>query len=307
MTREYPEPDLRDLAVHAVLLAIELHEQLRVADDDVLAAELSEEIASLKVAHQKQLKQMQTELRKALSAAASAGGHAPGGGADAAMQVMHGRKVEALQSEIRNLRVALEHAEAERSDGADPSPASPSLLTPPNAPGGKDDDAPAVAWEVAVVGSLGEVRRTLLTTCHALADEADALDPGGPLRMAARAHNDAGSRAALERLAADDAADASDELRRVQLTADALESIVERILRARSHGLARPPRWLVLSWHYMHGCAAAPPGDLRAGGPRDLGDGGMAAAYSTPRQMANRVRAALQRRRRGYDRVPMSM
>ena len=240
------------------------------------------------------------------------------------MQVMHAREVETLHAEIRTLRAAVERGEDERAaaqgeggagEGQASSSyaqgASPSARTHAGGEGGgdEDDDGPAVAWEVAVLGSLGELRRALLTTCHTLADEADELEPSGPLRLAARIQSDVGSRATLARLAADDAADASDELRRLQLTAEAIESYVQRVLRARSHGLARPPRWLLLSWHYMQGCTAAPAGDepLDRGG-RGLG-GGLAMAYSTPRQMASRVRAAIQRRRvgRGYDRVPMSM
>ena len=235
-----------------------------VEDDDVLAKELADEIAALKVSHAKQVKQMQAELRKALSTA----GNASSPGPDAAMQVMHAREVKSLQAEIRSLRTTLERVEAP----PDSRPSQPS--------------EPVDAWEVAVVGSLGELRHSLLATCRSLMDEVEAVcyaqEPKGKgLQLHMRSTHigdshliDVGSRAALARLAATDTTDASDELRRLQQTAEALESIVERLVAAKHHGVQRPPRWLVLGWHYSHyvatSCIAVPAvwsGSARAEGP----------------------------------------
>ena len=169
-----------------------------------------------------------------------------------------------------------------------------------------------LAWEIAVLRSLAELRRSLLETGAALQEElnvllADAAVSGGgavanELRLRARggrgsAETDPSD--ALARLFAEpDSADASEELRRLQETASALRGLQGRLSDAYRLGLARPPRWLLATWHCVAACSGAQKGSaaLRARAPQ------------TPRvalrsgQIGSRVQALLSRRR-GYDKV----
>ena len=129
---------------------------------------------------------------------------------------------------------------------------------------------------------------------------------------------DLATRAALERLAADDATDASDELRRLEQTSEALAAIRLKLSEATTAGLSRPPKWLLLSWHYANSLTAC--GRPAKSGPRPLRSEAQnrrrqsLPAVLSPRaaNVAARVQAALQyaQRRasvggsRGYDALP---
>ena len=267
-------------------------------DDDELAKELADEIAALKVSHSKQLKQMQAELRKALSGQGSGGG---GGGNEAALQVMHEKEVDSLLAEIRTLRNALEHAHAEPLDTSKP----PKLGGSDGSKQASQDDAPTIAWEVAVLGSLGELRHSLLGVCLMMNDEIDALKWSDGLRMTARSDMGAGSRANLARLASDDATDASEELNRLQLTVEALQSLSERLATSLHQGQARPPKWLLLGWHYLSKPCMPTRVTVRTEG---FGAGVLSPlpparpAGGAVAQMSAQVRAAIQQRR-GYSAI----
>ena len=287
-----------------------------LAEDDEIATELADEIAALKMSHAKQVKQLQAELRKALGSGGggggSGGGGAAGGGADAARQVMLAKEVEALQAEVWRLSSALTQAE-----GSSPRPGSSGMRGLEAGGGGAPSTSSEpfggeLAWEIAVLSSLAELRHSLLETGAALQEEldvllADAAVSGGgaaanELRLRARggrgsAETDPSD--ALARLFAEpDSADASEELRRLQETASALRGLQGRLSDAYRLGLARPPRWLLATWHCVAACSGAQKGSaaLRARAPH------------TPRvalrsgQIGSRVQALLSRRR-GYDKV----
>ena len=311
---------------------------LRVAEDDDLARELADEIAALKLSHAKQLKQMQSELRKALAAAASPAGRGRGSmrEADTAVHVMHARELEGLQAEVRTLRAALEQ---QREGPAASTPALPPSARrersgQPHSPGDDaddpsrsggvhggagNDDAPEATWEATVLCSLAELRHSLLHTCRALAEDADALDgtqaQGKELRLSARGNPLSSVNDALHRLARDDATDASDELERLQQTVEVLRSVQERLTRTHWGGTAQPPRWLLATWRRVAGCAgvhatgrradAAPPSLHSPIAPQGRRGGGAMAMRAE--EVASRVRAALlQTRGSGYNRVPLA-
>ena len=80
--------------------------------------------------------------------------------------------------------------------------------------------------------------------------------------------------------------------------AEAVQSVAERLVRIRSHGVARPPRWLLLGYHYL-ATPCMPPG-------KEAGGGGVYAPqrFGTVADIQSRVRAVMAKRRtRGYDRV----
>ncbi|KAL3922008.1 MAG: hypothetical protein SGPRY_004711, partial [Prymnesium sp.] len=115
-------------------------EPLRPTDD--LAVELADEIAALKVSHAKQVKQLQTELRKAVSRPASA--------ETAALQVMHSKQVERLQLELRRAHATPSSGEGEGRSSRD------------------------AEWERMAMATLSDVRRGME---EALASLQESLPP----------------------------------------------------------------------------------------------------------------------------------
>jgi hypothetical protein len=73
---------------------------LDCADEDLseVARELAQELAAIKLSHSKQMKQVQSELRKALATGPSRSDDGA-----VAVQVLHDREVQRLQAEIRKL------------------------------------------------------------------------------------------------------------------------------------------------------------------------------------------------------------
>lgn len=225
---------------------------------------------------------------------------------------MLAKEVEALQAEVWRLSSALKQAE-----GSSPRTGSSGMRGLEAGGGGAPSTSSEpfggeLAWEIAVLSSLAELRHSLLETGAALQEELDVLLADAAASGAGAAANELRLRArggrgsaetdpsdALARLFAEpDSADASEELRRLQETASALRGLQGRLSDAYRLGLARPPRWLLATWHCVAACSGAQKGSaaLRARAPQ------------TPRvalrsgQIGSRVQALLSRRR-GYDKV----
>ena len=107
-------------------------------------------------------------------------------------------------------------------------------------------------------------------------------------------------------LAEADATDASEELRRLQETAAVLRGLQGRLTDAYRLGMARPPRWLLASWHYVAMCSGAQlHSSSRLSARSRASEHNIATPRLRPGHVASKVRALLSRRR-GYDKVPLA-